>query len=308
MKKTIVITGATGFIGGELSRFFLNKEYHLKGFTRSPEKTKKLENLGIHPVLWDTQSLTGWETELENTDAVINLAGESIATGRLTDKKKKRILNSRVDSVKVLAQALEQVKNKPEVVVQASGIGFYGSRGDEELQENAAVGQGIFADAVKQWEDCTDTFKRTGVRLVILRLGMVLGKDKGALKPMTMPFRFFIGGPLGLGKQWMSWVHILDVARAIDFLISHKEYSGIYNLTAPHPVRNKEFARNLGNVLHRPSFFPVPAFMLKLMLGEMANELLLTSQRVLPARLLEAGFTFDYPHLEPALNDLFINN
>lgn len=308
MKKTIVITGATGFIGGELGRFFLNKKYHVKGFTRSPENTKKLENLGIHPVLWNTQSLTGWETELENTDAVINLAGESIAAGRLSDKKKKRILNSRVDSVKILAQALEQVKNKPEVVLQASGIGFYGSRGDEELQENAAKGQGILADAVKQWEDRTNALEKTGARLVILRLGLVLGKDKGALKPMAKPFRFFIGGPLGSGKQWMSWVHILDAARAIDFLISNKKCSGVYNLTAPQPVRNKEFARSLGNVLHRPSFFPVPAFMLKLMLGEMADELILTSQRVLPTRLIQEGFTFDYPHLKPALNDLLINN
>jgi uncharacterized protein (TIGR01777 family) len=308
MKKTIVITGATGFIGSALGQFFVNKKYHVKGFTRNPENTKKLENLGIHPVPWNTQSLTGWETQLENTNAVINLAGESIAAGRLSEQKKKRILNSRVDSVKILVQALEQVKNKPEIVVQASGIGFYGSRNDQELQENTPPGQGILAHAVKQWEDCALALEKTGTRLVIIRLGMVLGKDKGALKRMTMPFRFFIGGPLGSGKQWMSWVHILDVTRAVDFLISHKKCSGIYNLTTPQPVRNKEFARSLENALHRPSFFPVPASILKLMLGKIAGELLLTSQRVLPTRLLKEGFTFDYPHLKPALHNLLVNN
>jgi uncharacterized protein (TIGR01777 family) len=304
MKKTVIIIGAAGFIGEALGHFFVKKEYHVKGFTRRPEKTKKMENIGIQPVLWDPQSLTGWETEMENSAAVINLAGENLAAGRWSKQKKDRILNSRVDSVKILAQALEQVKNKPEAMVQASAVGFYGSRGDEELGENAEPGQGFMADVVKQWEDCSTAIEKTGVRRIIVRMGMVLGKDKGALKRLALPFRFFVGGPLGSGKQWMSWIHIHDVVQAIDFLISHKECSGIYNLTSPRPVRNKAFARCLGEVLHRPSFFPVPGFILKPVLGEMAGQLLLTGQRVLPGRLPEAGFSFDYPDLKPALHDL----
>ncbi len=146
-----------------------------------------------------------------------------------------------------------------------------------------------------------------GIRRILLRFGMVLARKGGALKPLVVPFRFFVGGPMGTGQQWMSWIHIHDAVRAVDFLIDTKESNGVFNLTAPQPMRNKEFARFIGQVLHRPSLFPVPGFVLKLMLGEMAKELVLTSQRVMPARLLEAGFSFDYPTLEMALKDLFVH-
>jgi uncharacterized protein (TIGR01777 family) len=307
MAKTIVIIGASGLIGGALCRFFVEKANSVKGFTRGRENAVRLEGQKIQPVLWDGRTLIGVEKHLEGTDAVINLAGENIAAGRWTKQKKGKILNSRLSSVSILIRALERVKNKPPVVMQASAVGFYGSRGDNELDENAASGQGFMADVVKQWEDASNALPGMGIRRILLRFGMVLARQGGVLKPMVIPFRFFVGGPMGTGQQWMSWIHIHDAVRAVDFLIGSKGCSGVFNLTAPQPVRNKEFARAIGQVLHRPSLFPVPGFVLKLMLGEMAQELVLTSQRVMPARLSEAGFSFDYPTLEKALKDLFVH-
>jgi len=307
MAKKIVIIGASGLIGGALCRFFVKKAYSVMGFTRSRENAARLESQDIQPVLWDGRSLIGKEKHLEGADAVINLAGENIGAGRWSKQKKEKILKSRLDSVNLLVQALERMKNKPPVVIQASAVGFYGSRGDDELDENTASGHGFMADVVRQWEDASNTLAGIGVRRVLLRFGMVLARQAGVLKRMAVPFRFFVGGPMGTGQQWMTWIHIHDAVRAVDFLIDSKESKGVFNLTAPQPVRNKEFARIIGQVLHRPSLFPVPGFVLKLMLGEMAQELVLTSQRVLPARLLEAGFSFDYPTLEKALKDLFVH-
>jgi uncharacterized protein (TIGR01777 family) len=307
MPKKIVMIGASGLIGGALCRFFVEKGDSVKGLTRSRENAARMESQDIQPVLWDGRTLIGVEKHLEGTDAVINLAGENIAAGRWTKQKKEKILKSRLDSVNQLVQALERVEDRPPVVVQASAVGFYGSRSDDELDENAALGQGFMADVVKQWEDASNALPGLGIRRILLRFGMVLARQGGALKPLIIPFRFFVGGPIGKGQQWMSWIHIHDVVRAVDFLIDSRGCTGVFNLTAPQPVRNKEFARFIGQVLHRPSFFPVPGFVLKIILGEMARELLLTSQRVLPARLSEAGFSFEYPTLEMALKDLFVH-
>jgi uncharacterized protein (TIGR01777 family) len=304
MNKTIIISGVTGFIGEALARFFLTKNYRVKGLTRNPAKTGKLKYKGIEPVLWDAHSLTGWENELEGADALINLSGENIGSGRWSGLRKEKILNSRIDAGKVITAALSRLHHKPAVYIQASAVGYYGSQGDEELIENSLAGEGFLVEVVKQWEAASAGVEDIGIRRVICRFGMVLAKDQGALKQMLLPFRFFIGGPMGPGTQWMSWIHIHDVVQAIDFLISRQDCRGIFNFTAPHPVRNEEFARTLAKVLHRPSFLSVPSFVLKILLGEMADQLLLSSQRALPKRLKEVGFTFRFPHLEEALQDL----
>jgi uncharacterized protein (TIGR01777 family) len=304
MNKSIIISGVTGFIGEALACFFLTKNYRVKGFIRNLANAEKLKFKGIEPVLWDAHSLTGWERELEGADAVINLSGENIGSGRWSSQKKYKILDSRIDAGKVITGAFRSLNHKPRVYLQASAVGYYGSCGDKELQEVSPAGKGFLAEVVKQWEAASDGAEDIGIRRVICRFGMVLSKDKGALKRMLLPLRFFVGGPMGPGTQWMSWIHIDDVVQGIDFLISRQDCRGIFNFTSPHPVRNREFARILGKTLHRPSFLPVPSFVLKILLGEMAEQLILSSQRALPMRLKEAGFTFRFPHLDLALQDL----
>ena len=304
MNKTIIIAGVTGFIGEALARFFLANGFIIKGLTRGEKHIKALIAKGIEPVRWDGFSPGGWEDHLEHAYAVINLAGESIASGRWTQPRKNNILNSRVNVGKILTAALGRVKNKPKVYIQASAIGYYGARGDDELGEEAPPGRGFLADVVQQWETSSLDIETTGIRRVVCRLGMVLGRDGGSLPRLVLPFRFFVGGPLGSGRQWVSWIHIDDAVKGIDFLISHETRAGVFNFTAPNPVRNRELARILGNILHRPSFFPVPSVVLKILLGEMAGELILTGQRVLPLRLMHEGFEFLYPHAPEALENL----
>lgn len=304
MPRIIVIVGATGFIGNVLAGFFLEKGDTIKGVTRGHKNTEKLKKQGIQPIIWDGHSVNGWEKHLENTDAVINLVGENIGNARWTKTKKEKILNSRLNSVNRLSKALEHTKNKPPVIIQASAVGIYGPRGNETLNENTEPGRGFLADVVNQWEAASKPLEKTGIRRVLTRFGMVIDKHGGALPRMILPFRFFAGGPMGTGRQWMSWIHIRDVVRAIDFLVDNPVCTGVFNLTAPHPVTNKEFSRALGRALHRPSFFPAPAFALKLLLGEMAESLLLTGQRIIPTRLLETGFSFNFPEIDTALKNV----
>jgi uncharacterized protein (TIGR01777 family) len=304
MRQTIIVAGGSGFIGGELRRLLSDKGYEVVCLTRGKDRARMLENQGFQAALWDGCSLTGWENELEEADAVINLAGENIGSGRWTAQKKNKILDSRVNAGKILVEAIRKVKHKPGVLVQASAVGFYGDRGDESLDEESGPGGGFLADVVKQWEDSSSAVEELGVRRVVCRFGLVLGKDGGALKRMTMPFRFFAGGPMGAGSQWMSWVHVEDAVRAAEYLMTHDRCGGVYNITAPYPVRNSEMAACLGRWLHRPSWLPVPRVILKAALGEMADGLLLSGQRVLSKRLLEDGFSFLHPKLDQALRHL----
>jgi uncharacterized protein (TIGR01777 family) len=305
MQRTVVITGCSGFIGSAMAQFFIEKQWQVKGLMRSTVSTQKPGKKQIVPILWDGRTLNGWEKELEGAAALINLAGENIGSGRWTAKKKERILSSRLKSTQALIKALEHVQEPPAVLVQASAVGYYGSRQDEELDEHSEPGQGFLAEVVKQWEDSSANLEQLNIRRIITRFGMVLDKNRGVLKQMSLPFKLFVGGPVGSGNQWMSWVHIEDLVRAVEFLLSQPECSGTYNITSPNPVRNKHFAHSLGQVMHRPSFFTVPGFVLKTLFGQMAEELLLAGQQVLPSRLLNAGFEFKYPEIESALNNLF---
>lgn len=303
MKEKIVIAGGTGFIGSRLGAHFVGRGYEVVVLTRGAQMEAVESPLKF--VHWDGKTLSGWEVALDGAKAVINLAGENIGKGRWTTQKKERILQSRLRAGQALSEALERIKIRPPVFLQASAVGFYGHRGDEKLDESSPPGQGFLADVVRQWELSTKKLEQMGIRRVVLRTGQVFDRKEGVLPRFMLPFRFFLGGPLGSGHQWVSWIRSEDVVKAVDFLISCRDCQGICNLTAPEPVINRDLARTLGKVLKRPAIFPTPAFALKAAFGEKAEELLLSSQRVFPKRLLAAGFRFQFSHLTSALKDWF---
>jgi uncharacterized protein (TIGR01777 family) len=299
----VIITGATGFIGRALCRE-LHKDYEVIALSRSVEGTNRSIGDVAKVVPWDAKTSTGWDQEVDGSLAVINLAGENLGAGRWTHARKSRILQSRLDSTKAIIETLKRVQNKPKVVILASAIGYYGPRQDEQLDETAAPGDGFLADVCRQVEGFADQIEALGVRCIVIRTGVVLGRDGGALSKLAMPFRFYLGGHLGSGRQWFSWISLEDEVAAIRFLMENDQLRGVFNLTAPQPVTMKEFCRILGKVLNRPAWLSVPAFAARLALGEMADEMLLSGQRVLPGRLPASGFKFKYPDLKKALSDI----
>jgi uncharacterized protein (TIGR01777 family) len=304
----VIVTGGTGFIGRPLSYRLLEEGYDVVCLTRSASAAKKKGGNRIKFVAWDGKSAAGWSEHAEGAAAIVNLAGESIGSGRWSGAKRQRILQSRMNAGKAVTEAVESVRRKPEVVIQASAIGIYGNRGEEILDESSRLGEGFLAEVAKDWEASTGGIEASGVRRIIIRTGMVLGTAGGALARLLLPYRFFIGGPMGSGKQWMSWIHITDEIGGILFLLRRKNMNGTFNLTAPQPLPNKSFSRELGKLLRRPSWFPIPGLFLKVFLGKMAEETILASQRVSPVRLEEAGYKFVYPELTGALTDLLGNS
>jgi uncharacterized protein len=285
----VVISGGTGFIGEPLVQRLLARGDDVAVLTRNPSKVR-----AGRPLAWDEVG------EAASADVVINLAGENVGEGRWTGERKKRIVDSRVSSTAALIDAVKSRPNERRVFINASAVGYYGLRGDEVLDESAPSGSGFLAEVVRRWEEAAREAEGAA-RLVILRFGVVLGPG-GALGKMLLPFRLGVGGPVGSGKQWMSWVDREDVLRMIEWAIDNPSVRGVYNVTAPHPVQNREFARALGRTLHRPAFMPVPAFALRLAFGrEMAEEILLGGQRVAPSRAAAEGFTFAWPEIEGAL-------
>jgi len=253
---------------------------------------------------WDPESGVFDPKHLEGITGVIHLAGEGIAAGRWTDNQKQKIHDSRVKGTRALAEGMAAADQKPAVLITASATGFYGNRGDEICTESSQPGQGFLTEVVKDWESAADPARDAGIRVVHLRLGIVLSAKGGALKKMLPPFKFGLGGRLGDGQMWMSWIHLQDAARAFVTAATKDSFTGIYNLVAPHPVQNSDFTTALGNALKRPTVFPVPAFMIKLLLGEMGESLLLASTRVLPEKLKASEFEFTYPKIDEALKDL----
>lgn len=295
----VVITGGKGFVGRALSRHLADRGHRVTVLTRGAPDVKiaprNLEVVRWNPALPDPALFTG-------TDAVVNLAGESIALGRWSAEAKQRILSSRVDTTRALVNALQAADPRPRVLVSASAVGYYGDRGNEDLNEESGPGDDFLARVCVAWEAEARAAGGFGVRVVLARFGMVLGPGGGLLSRMITPFRLGLGGPLGSGRQWMSWVHLEDAAAAIMLALKADRLHGPINVTAPHPVRNLEFARIMGRILGRPSFLPVPAAALRLVLGEMAD-LLLTGQRVFPARLKALGFQHRFSNLADALKD-----
>jgi uncharacterized protein (TIGR01777 family) len=290
----ILLTGSAGLIGSELGSFLIkNKHRVLRLVRRAPAGPDEVE--------WDPYSETLNLQALEGIDAVVHLAGESIASGRWTAEKKHRIRESRVKGTRLLAQSLASLFDPPKVLVSVSAIGYYGDRSEEHLNEKSGAGNGFLPELCREWETATSPAANRGIRVVIPRIGVVLSAAGGALALMLPIFRLGIGGRIGSGRQYMSWITIDDLVGIIDHVIRFESIQGPVNAVSPNPVTNLVFSKTLGQVLSRPVLFALPAFAARLAFGQMANEALLASARVSPARLIESGYQFAFPELEGAL-------
>ncbi len=289
----IAISGATGLVGSELTKALQ---------TAGSEVTRLVrKNPGATDILWNPSETSFDAESLGECQAVVHLAGENIATGRWTPDKKNRIRESRVHSTRLLAESLAKLKRKPPVFLCASAIGYYGDAGDALQTESSPAGDDFLAEVCAAWEAATAPARDAGIRVVNLRIGVVLSDQGGALAKMLTPFRLGLGGRVGSGKQYMSWIALPDLVGAIRHAIHTEAVSGPLNGVAPAPVTNSEFTRTLGKVLGRPTLFPMPAFMARLMFGEMAEALLLSSTRVSAEKLEQSGYRFEFPDLEAAL-------
>lgn len=300
----VVLAGATGFIGRLLISRLIENQYEVALLTRSPEKVSKDWGASVRPVLWNGRSAGDWQQCFEGKDAVINLCGEPIAGKKWTPEQKNRIVSSRIESTRAIVLAIHNARVKPAVLVNASAVGYYGwDTGDREVAEADPAGSGFLAETCAAWEKEALKAAQSGARVCLARIGIVLEKDGGALQKMLPPFRFFIGGPLGSGRQWFPWVHREDVVGMLLMALKDNRVSGPFNVCAPEAVTLGRFAAVLGKILKRPSFFPVPGFVLKLILGEMAV-MLLEGQRAVPRRMQSWGYSFRYPELESALGNI----
>ena len=298
-----IILGGSGLIGRALSRALSQAGHEVVVVSRSPERVPPME--GMSAVGWDGHSAGGWGKLVDGADGIVNLAGESIGAGRWNEERKKRIVSSREQAGAAIVDAVRAATRKPGVVFQISGVGYYGIGGDRPFTESDPPGNDFLASVAVRWEDATRPVEEEGVRRVIARAGVVLTPQGGVLPRMMLPFRFFAGGPLGTGRQWISWIHLEDTVRGIQYMLENPACTGVYNLTSPQPVTNAEFGKILGRVLRRPCWLPVPTLALRVILGEMST-LVLDGQRVIPSRLEEAGFQFRFAQLESALRDLLV--
>ncbi len=297
----VIVLGGTGFIGQALCRELMRRGYGVDVVSRDPSKVQAVFGPQARGVSWDLEGAGGLGEAVSGGHGVVNLAGESISA-RWTEEKKRRILSSRLEAVDSVVKAMERAESKPAVLLQGSAVGYYGPRGKKSVDESAEAGKGFLADTARQWEQASTGADAFRVRRVLLRTGMVLGNG-GALAEMLPFFRLGLGGPIGSGKQMVSWIHIEDEVQAILHLLEDPEASGPYNLTAPEPVSNREFSSALGRALHRPTVLRLPGFAARLKFGEMAEEVLLAGQAVQPSRLLAAGFEFRYPRVQEALEN-----
>lgn len=303
----IVITGGTGFIGQAVVSRLLRDGHSVVSVMRrlppDPEKPASEEKFCFTPISWDAD----WTKAIDGADAVINLAGEPIAARRWSKSQKTRIEQSRLEATNRIVEIIGKALNKPAVLISGSAVGYYGDVPEGSITEEHPPADDFLGTVCQKWERSAGAVEQYGLRVVLLRMGIVLEKDGGALAKMAAPFRFLAGGPLGTGRQWISWIHRDDVVRAILFALSNCSISGPINLSAPYPVTMNEFAAELGNILHRPSWARVPEWILNIMLGEMV--LLITAgQRVIPKKLLDAGFSFTYDHVHEALRSIFRNS
>jgi len=289
----ILVSGSHGLVGKALTTSLVNAGHEIVSLVRQSANDSEIE---WHP---NQGKING--QQLEGFDVVVHLAGESIASGRWTEEKKRKIRESRVKGTELLSSALARLSQPPSTFISASAIGFYGSRGDELLTEESAPGDGFLPEVCVAWEKATGQAEAKGIRTIHPRFGIILDEKGGALERMLTPFRMGVGGKVGNGKQWMSWIALEDVINALRFLIDEPGSEGPVNFTAPRPVTNADFTEALGSVLSRPTLFSVPAFAARLAFGEMADELLLSSAKVEPSRLNEKGFQFKHPELSSAL-------
>lgn len=305
--KRVIITGGSGLIGRALTAGLAEDGYEVIILSRSPREVQGLPP-GARATGWDTRTADGWAELADGATALVNLAGASLAgegffPTRWTDERKRTIRNSRLASGSAVVDAVRRADNKPGVVIQSSAIGYYGPRDDEIVTEEDRAGDDFLAKLCVDWEDSTADVEDHGVRRAIIRTGLVLSTQEGSLPRVMLPYKLFVGGPFGNGKQWWSWIHLHDELRAIRFLIDTAGAEGPFNLTSPNPQTNAAFGRTLARVLGRPHLIPVPGFAMRALFGEVAS-VILEGQRVVPQRLLELGFVFEYPQLEAALQHL----
>ncbi|MEI8134966.1 MAG: TIGR01777 family oxidoreductase [bacterium] len=290
----ILISGSTGFIGSKLMAKLRASGHDVTCLVRSSS---------MPGLLWDPYKGEVDISRMEGYDAFVHLSGESI-NGRWTARKKKEILHSRIATTSFLAECIAKLKNPPKSFISSSAIGFYGNRGDEELTESSSRGVGFLSDVCASWEAATEPIKKLGIRVVNVRTGLVLSPEGGALQKLLLPFKLGVGGVVGSGRQWWSWVTLNDLIGIYCYAIENQELKGFINATSPNPLTNKSFVKILGKVLHRPAIFPLPSFAVKLIFGEMGQELLLDGQKVIPKKLLDSGFKFEQTDLEHALRGM----
>ncbi len=306
-KGRVIITGGTGLIGRALAGQLAADGYEVVLLSRSPERAGSLPQ-GVRAEKWDSVSAAGWGPLADGAKAIVNLAAESLAGDRFfpakwTDERKQQILNSRNSAGRAVVEAVEAAEHKPELVIQASAVGYYGPRGEEPISVDTAPGTDFLAGVAVEWEASTKAVQDSGVRQVVARIGIVFSKGGGALHRLLLPFKLFVGGPIGSGNQVYAWIHMADLVNALQFLIENPEAQGAYNLTAPNPVSNGQLAHAIGKVMGRPSFIPLPAFLFKLMFGEV-SVVVLAGQNALPERIQALGFRFKYRKVKDALTNL----
>ena len=297
----ILLAGGSGLIGTALTRKLLADNHTVTVLSRNPDAQSGPQ--GVRFVRWDGRSAAGWGSLVNETDAIVNLAGVNLGGSLWTRKRKEALVNSRLYAGQAIMDALTQAEKRPEVLVQASAVGYYRASGDTLLDESSPPGSDFQGDLCQRWEESTRSAEELGVRRVVIRSGVVFERGAFILKMFLLPFRMFVGGPIGNGKQYISWIHINDEVNAITYLINNRDASGSFNLMSPQPVRNGDLGRMISRVLRRPYWFPVPAFALRLALGELST-VVLDSWRGVPARLNNLGFKFTFENAESALQDL----
>ena len=299
--KKIILTGATGLIGKNIAGKLIQRGEEVTIFTRSVDRAKRIIPNAAEYVAWNYEQ-DDWQGKLDGKDAVIHLAGENVMAKRWNEEHKKNIYNSRVATTRSLVRAIENVMNKPKVLISASAVGYYGNS-EEPVSEESKHGKDFLANVVKDWEKETEEVNLFNVRSVNIRTGIVLDRKGGALARMITPYKFFIGGPLGSGKQWFPWIHVDDIAGIFLFALDNERVQGVLNAVSPNPLRMDEFCKILGAVMSRPSLFKVPAFVLKIIFGEGA-EVLLGGAKVMPEKTIELGYKFNFVEAEMALKSL----
>lgn len=301
----ILITGGTGFIGTHLLRLLSAEPHSIVLLTRGRAQTISVDKMTVKYVHWEprTHERGDWTNEVNGCDIVINLIGKNVFEQRWDEQVKEEIINSRIVPTKLLVETIARSERKPKLLISASAVGYYGDRGEETITEESSCGNDFLAEVVRQWEGAAYEAEKFGVRVATPRIGLVLEKSGGMIGKMLLPFKLFIGGPIGSGRQFLPWVHMDDVVRGIVYPIHNDQFRGIYNLVSPNPVRMNDFAALFGKILHRPSWLPVPDIALKILYGE-GTKVILSGQKALPKKLQSSGYKFSFPELNAALIDI----